>query len=566
MSFHDSDRRIFVLGGIGLIGAIAVSGRFFKLQILENEKYKLLSDQNRIRTVLVHGPRRIVVDCDRIEIAGNKKIYNITCTPSEIMDKAYILEWLTQVFDLSESETAALRNKIHGTETFIIKTPLGWQEISLLEFKSNQLQGIRINKEYFRTYPLGAAMAHIIGYTVYDSKEKKCKGIIGLEKLYESSIQRDAEIIKKEVDSRERYRRELERSRISNPDIEFKVSMSAKLHEFIYELISRHRAAVCIMEIPSGKIRAMVSSPSYDNNIFSSGIISQKQWADLNTDPNKPLLNRTISATFQPASTFKPIVGLAALESKIIDEEYTINCTGSIKIGNRKFHCWKRFGHGKVNLTRAIAESCNVYFYKIGRKISAEEIIGFAERFGLGTQTFTNMKEERYGILPDMEWRNKYLTQPLGRGDIINISIGHGYLSATPIQLAVMAARLATGRQILPTFDDTASEIFPQININHEHLATVRRGMLNTFSNTGTCRNFTSEMGKISGKTGTGQIRGRMNEDHFYRGSNSLFIGYTTNVQDTNHAISVVIEKAEDISASSVAVKALRYMDKRSQP
>ena len=273
------------------------------------------------------------------------------------------------------------------------------------------------------------------------------------------------------------------------------------------------------------------------------------------------MLNRAISSAFQPGSTFKIVSALAILQNKIADQNTKIRCKGYIKVGNRTFNCWKRSGHGYVDVKDAICQSCNVYFYKLGLQLKVEELVKIAQELGLGAQSFTGLKEEVMGVLPTKKYISDVLGQKWYPGDILNAAIGHGYMLATPFQLAVMTARVASGKVILPTFDNKSKNDFKNLDINPKNLQTVRAAMLDAINSPyGTSRRFASKLQKIAGKTGTAQVLNTENKRFGKIPDNALFIGYNAS-QGQKYAISVVLENAgTGGNAARVAVNVLDYL------
>lgn len=628
------NRRSFILGslygGIGLL----FSWKFYSLQVAQHEKYLKLSDANRTRIFFEGSNRGKILDQDNIELATSKKFYNIACNPKfieSLEDFEKVLEKLANILEpleLSEEEIklsknrfqAAKANKALGKNFFIIKSNLNREQLNLFEVQNasinnaiakaninlakleknlediensynrnsnsnnssiNSIDSINtlfITEEVRRFYPFGQKMAHIIGYTKYNQTNHSYEAQLGLELLYDDNLSGKPDLIIQEVDSRGRTIRKLATIEEKTGE-DIKISLSWRLHDFIYNLIKDSKAAVTVIEVDTGAIKAIVNTPSYNNNIFYN--LSSEVWNNLNNDLNKPLTNRALSLTFQPGSIFKLISALTLLENNIIDLETNDNnsiiCSGSILIGGRKFKCWKHYGHGKVSLIDAIVQSCNIYFYSLAAKIKIDDLVEMAFKFSLGKKLFSDLKEEKSGILPDVNWRKQNLQNKWYLGDTINNVIGHGYISVTPLQLAVMCARIATGKAVFPNFGLIPKEGQPPItstsfvsfksqellDIRQENFSIIRQAMMGSINYPlGTSYRYRSHLQKIAGKTGTVQIFNSENINNIKKKykDHALFIGYAP-YEQPKYAISLVLENVgSGGNATKVATQILDYL------
>lgn len=548
-------RRSFIVGGFSAIATLGICWRFYDLQILKGSYYLKLSDNNRTRLLSTTASRGLILDRDGIEIATNRKLYNIFCNPREIKDRKLALQILREILKLTTSEIEDFNRLFDLKKTFLMKSTFNWGDVSLLEFKSNYLSGIYVNQEYKRFYPFGSMLSHIVGYTG-NCGDSYC-GKLGLEALYDERLKNKPGIIKREVNSRGTVIKEFNTKEATNGE-NITVSISTRLQSHVSNIIRGKKGTVSIIEVKTGRVLAIVNSPSYDSNIFSSSI-GVDDWNRLNQDKSIPLVNRALSFTFQPGSTFKPISALAALENGIIDANTKIKCNGYIQIGNRRFHCWKKSGHGDINVVDAISQSCNVFFYKLALQLKIDELAEMARKFGLGSRSFAVMKEESPGVIPTKAWREKMLGGKWNLGDTVNTLIGHGYLLCTPFQLALVAARISTGKNVTPNFDSSGD--FDDIDVSNESLKIVRYAMLNSFDgNLGVLRRLSSLSNGIAGKTGTAQVLNTENLHLTDHKEHSLFIGYKP-YDKPKYCISAVLENAgSGRHAAKLAIESLSFL------
>ena len=467
------NRRTFILGIIQLTISMIFGCRLYFLQIRDKKKYKILSDNNRIRVSSIIPQRGRILDRTGIELGINKILFENS-----------------------------------------------YQEDILQEVGHSLLKSAFYN----RYYPFGQICSHILGYT------KKQEGFSGIEYIYDKILKGIPGKIEHEVDSKKNIIRELSNLPPKNGQ-DVHLTIDIYLHKKIDEIFQHYTGSVIVINSKSGEILALYNSPSYDNNVFTHSL-SDETWKNLNSN-SLPLVNRALSYQIPLGSIFKIIVALTALKDDIITPEKKFLCKGELIIGNRKFRCWKHYGHGYVNLNEAIASSCNTYFYNIGKYINVDSLLEMASKFGLGSgPLMKKFKEEASGLLPNKKWREQNLYSEWQVGDTINLVIGQGYILTTPLQLAILAARIATGKEVYPCI--TTNEIiqnFTKLNVNHEHLNIIRDAMFNTVnSRIGTAYNKQLP-DNISGKTGTPEIG--------YQGRNhKLFISYDL----SGYAISVFLE------------------------
>ncbi len=487
------NRRAFILGGIQLTISAVFSCRLYNLQIRNRQKYEALSNSNRIRVATIMPKRGKILDRNSIELAVNKISYVVLFDGS---GKEVDLQTLSEV----ESKLAKSSEKITAL--------------------------------YKRYYPFGSMCSHVIGYTKRQQGISEV-GISGIEYTYDHILKGKSGKSEQEINSKKRVIKEL--SSIPQQDgQDVQLTIDINLQEKTAEVFKDHQGSAVVIDVNNGEILALYNSPSYDNNLFASRL-SNETWESLNA-PSLPLVNRALSYQIPPGSIFKVIVALAGLKDGIITPEEKFSCKGYMKIGERKFRCLKSKVHGYVSLNEAMALSCNTYFYNIGKKISVDSLVEMARKFGIGSGPLIGtFKEEAPGLLPDRDWRTRKLYSQWYLGDTINLVIGQGYMLTTPLQLAVLAARIATGKEVIPRIkmNETIQD-FPDIDVDCEHLSIVRKAMFDVVnSKTGTYKKGLSGI-QIAGKTGTPEINSK-GESH------KLFIAYGP-YHNPRYAISVFIE------------------------
>ena len=558
------NRRVFIFGGACFLSNFLLLGRLYYLQGVNNKKYKLLSDKNKTRTTIIEPLRGKVIDSNGEYLANNKLYYNMVCDPEIAADKGQLLECLSTILSLSEIEQSKIVEKLYNSRSpFIIYQDLDWSYVEKVEYNLLDLPGVYIESLYKRYYPLKEVCSHVIGY-VGSCKTKACTyskvGKSGIESKFDDNLQGKSGFIQYEVNSLGHVVRELYKKQ-STAGQDIRLSLDGELNSFIFDLLQNRgdrAGSVVVLDVRSGNVLGLSNFPSYDNNIFSLAL-SQHRWKEVNDNKNMSMINRAIASKIPPGSTFKLMIALAALEFGIVDTNTIVDCKGYIEVGNREFKCWKRKGHGghgKVSLNEAIASSCNVYFYEIAKRIDLEALFDLAMKFGLGSsKTGVGLQEELGGVLPDKKWRTRNKVS-WHLGDVLNTIIGHGYVLVTPIQLAVMTARIATGMKVVPYLDYQKIRNFDSIDISHENLATIRRGMLSTVNSYyGTARFNASRLQKIAGKTGTAQVVS--SESSLDKKDHSLFVGYAP-YDLPKYAIAVLLEHGS--GAAAISQKILDYL------
>ena len=508
---------------------------FYRLQILSKNKYQLLSDKNRIRINILQAPRGIITARDGEMIATNAFTYNLSIDSS--LERQPIIDELTKFCDIVQN-ISKVETKYQSSITLC--TGLNLDQIAKIEsnMKINSL--VKINQSYKRVYQYKALTGYITGYTGLQSKEElndnDFKGNFpvgknGLEMEFDELLQGKHGVQKVEVNAFNRIVREISLDESTQGET-LKTSIDLNLQSRIAEINEGHRGIYLVMDIESGQILAMYSTPGYDPNLFTDGI-KTNDWKKLISDPEKPMMNRAISSLYPPGSTFKMITLLAILNLGISPHE-NIFCTGQYQIGTRTLHCWKKYGHGKINAYNALENSCNIYFAVQSMKCGIDAIRKVAKEFGLGEKTGIELPFEATGLIPDKNWKMKKYKKAWTIGDTVNVSIGQGYTLTTPIQLITMAARIASEKIIKPTIIMSNNE-FSQIS-NRQHLQIIRDGMYNVMK-----KHHWENLG-IAGKTGTAQVISKRDAKGKY-GDHSSFIGFAP-YNGPKYAVLTIAENA----------------------
>ncbi|MBN9564968.1 MAG: penicillin-binding protein 2 [Alphaproteobacteria bacterium] len=517
-------RRIFMLGlGKGALLSL-ILGRMYYLQIVEGKKYELLADKNRISWRFKSKPRGRILDCQGHEMSSNKGVFNLVADHDALKNIHPLLETIGKYIPIDEDHKKWVIRELKRNPPYIptiVKSNLSWEEVTSIELNASELQGAYIENSYQRDYLNGSAFAAITGYvstpTPNDVEAEpllKLPGLRvgrqGLEKTYDHHLQGEPAHEQLEVNARNRIVRKLSQypGRVGG---DINLTIHNDLHLKCLELMNPHQAGSCLlMDIHTGEILTYISHPSYNPNLFANGI--QKQdWQALQNDPLRPLINRPISGLYPPGSTFKMLVILAALEEGLIDSNTQFFCNGALEMGSHIFHCWHT--HGQVDLVKAIAASCDIYIYQIALRLGADKISAIARRFGFGSLTGIELEDEKSGLVPDKSWKKKTKKASWYPGDTLNFSIGQGFFTATPIQIARMIAALANGgRLVTPHLCKLheGHEYQEIININPAHLDLIHLGMMHAIHEPyGTSHSAAPATGGIlmAGKTGSSQVK-----------------------------------------------------------
>ena len=585
-------RRAALLTGGKMLLLGGLMGRMYYLQVVESEKYKTLAEENRVNFRLLAPPRGFIVDRNGDYLAINIQNYQVTLVKEQAKDVGAVLARLSQVIDLEDHEIARVLKESKRRRPFVpitVSDNLTWEEVSRIGVNAPDLPGISIDVGQTRHYPYGPDMAHVVGYVSSVAEEDLTDdpllelpgfriGKNGIEKKYDLALRGAGGTSQVEVNALGRVIKELDRQE-GQPGREVRLTLDMRLQQMIRARIKDERAAaVVVMDAHTGAVRAITSTPAYDPNAFSAGL-STKQWKELINNPYSPLTNKATAGQYAPGSTFKIAVALAALENGI-PADHSVYCPGHMQLGNRRFHCWKRHGHGHMDLTDAMRESCDVWFYDVARKIGVDKIAEACHKLGLGTPTGIDLLGERGGLIPTKAWKRATLGDVWHGGETLVVGIGQGYVLTTPLQLAVMTSRVVNGGKAVTPYlamdaidgrivGERKPEDIPSLNLNPEHIRIIMQSLDEVVNHQrGTARKaaITEPGWEMGGKTGTAQVRRistaeretgvRKSEDLEWRlRDHALFVGYAP-VHDPRFVVSVIVEHGG--GGSSVAAPIAR--------
>ena len=469
-----------MLGGIKLAVFFCIVARLFYLQISENIKYRSLSDKNRLREWKVPPQRGIIEDFFGEKIANNTQLFQLHMIPEEVPNLGELLFRLSKLISLNSRQQTKLLKKIKKRrpwEPIIVSDSLTWSEFAKLNLFLHEFQGIKPVVAVTRKYSQDGSSSHLIGYVSDVSKSdlenskflRKIHvpglktGKTGLEKSLNESIVGRSGFQRYEVNA---YGKRVKEVKFIKGTVgkNFKTTIDMDVQRLSSKLMKDKSGSICVMDIYTGDIIAMVSSPTFDSNKFVHGI-AYADWQNLINDTNKPLINKSISGLYPPGSTIKPIVALSALENHVISPDLTIECEGEIELYGHTYHCWKEKGHGFLKLRNAIKQSCDVYFYEVARRLGVDRLAVTAEKFGLGNKVLDILDGEQKGLVPTTKWKLKHIGKGWVLGETLLAGIGQGYFQTTPIQLCLMTAQLANGGyKIKPRIIHDADTLKPVID------------------------------------------------------------------------------------------------------
>ena len=516
-------RRAFALGAAQIgVGAL-LAGRMAWLSIAENQHYETLAESNRVNLSLVPPRRGWIIDRHNVPIANNRTDFRVDVIPDRLQDKEAVLARLTELLRLTPEQVARIRLDLKhaaGFQPVQIADNLDWERFAAVNVRLPELPGVAPTQGFARYYPAGAAVAHLTGYVGSASAEQYREskdqllvtpgfkiGKDGLEKALEPVLRGVAGAKRVEVTAHGKLVRELA-TRADTPGKATRLTIDVGLQEYAARRLGTNSGSAVVMDCHTGELLAMVSMPAYDPNSFADGI-SQLEWQMLSADDHVPLMNKTLQGLYPPGSTVKPMNALALLAAGV-DPEAHVNCGGALRVGSGLFHCHKRRGHGAVNMKRAVMQSCDIYFYEMARRLGYDRIAPVARSLGLGQKFDLPFASQRYGTLPDSAWKQKKYNESWTVADSLNASIGQGYVLANPLQLAVMAARIASGHAVQPTLlMDQVRRDAPALAVDPAHLAHVRNAMFGVVNEGGTGGAARLQVPGVSlaAKTGTAQVR-----------------------------------------------------------
>lgn len=570
-------RRSLLLGGAMTAMFAVLGARMRYLSVEQGDQFKLLAEENRISIRLLPPTRGLIQDRNGKLLAGNEQNYRVVITREDAGDVNAVLSKLAHVIPLTEDDLERATKEVKRNSPFApitVADRVTWEDLSKVALNAPSLPGVSPEVGLSRVYPRDVDFAHILGY-VGPVSEKDLAGIeapdplltipkfqigkIGVERWMEDTLRGRAGTKRIEVNAVGRVMRELERQE-GTPGADIRLTINADVQNFVQARLGDEAASAVVMDVQTGDIIAIVSAPSFDPNLFVRGI-SHADYNQLTENDHRPLANKTVQGLYPPGSTFKMITALAGLKEGVIAVDKHESCPGYLEVADRRFHCWKRSGHGKVNLERALSESCDVFFYEIAQKVGIDKIAEMGRRLGLGVRHDIPMSAIAEGIMPNKAWKSERHKAEWRIGDTINASIGQGYVLTSPLQLAVMTARIATGREIKPrlvhAIDGKVVPIESQesLGIDAIALSKVRAGMysvINAERGTAKSSRIVDEALKWAGKTGTSQVRNISAAERargvianeqlpWDRRDHALFVGFAP-YDNPRYAVSVVVE------------------------
>jgi penicillin-binding protein 2 len=583
------NRRMFITGSLKFFIMVGIISRLFFLQVKENKKYLTLSDKNRIREWKLAPVRGEFHDYFGNVIAGNFEAYQLHIIPEQVDDFRYVIYRIKDLLELSDKEFKKVlkkKSQIKPWETLIVSDNLSWQKFSKINNHLYDLNGVKPVISISRNYPFKENFTHLIGYVSQANqndienteviKKNFVPGLkvgkVGLEKSFEKKLIGSNDIERYEVNAYGRRISQLEFQK-GEKGKNLRLTIDTEVQKLANELLKDQAGSICVMDIYTGDVIAMHSSPSFDPNLFVFGI-SKDDWQLIRNDPMKPLVNKTLQGNYSPGSTIKPIVALSALENGIINTNFTVQCRGHkhpLELYGQTYHCWKKEGHGFMNLRNAMKQSCDIYFYEIARKLGVDKLSETAKKFGLGKEVFGDLFSiEKSGLVPNTQWKKNALGQGWLLGETIITGIGQGYIQTTPIQLCLMTAQIGNGgHKIYPRIvinDENKvapMDKFSPLYTNSKNIKIVQDAM---FASTNEVRG-TSYKSRIddlkyqfAGKTGTAQVKKITARDReldlktfeipYEERDHALYVAYGP-YKNPRYALSVIVEHGGSGSATA---------------
>ena len=524
------NRRTAILGagGAGLFGVLGL--RLYNLQVTKAEDYIALSEDNRFNYNIVLPSRGQILDRHGEALAVNQPKYRIILIPERTPDIDETLSLVGKTFELTSKTKSRIKSDIKSNPKFIpitLKDNVEWDVFADLNMRMHELPGVVPEVAEGRAYLNNGIFVHTLGYIGRANERDISKdedpllrqptfriGKTGVEAAADKKLRGQAGRLKVEVNAVGRIVREWPNAEDEpTPGDDVYLTLDAQLQRFAAEQFEEDSGGISVIDCVTGELRTLLSMPSFDGNLFVNGL-TQAEMDQMNNDPRRPQFNKVIGGGYPPASTFKMVVMLAALESKLINPYQQVFCMGKMRLGNRLFHCWKRRGHGMMNMRDALKNSCDTYFYDIAQKVGISKIAEVGKRLGLGQIYNIGIAGEQKGIVPEENWKREKLGAGWRMGDTLNASIGQGFVLTTPLQLSVMTARLANASQaIMPSlFIGETIPSFEELDFDPKHLSFVRDAMFSVCEEPGGTAYRVDSLGiggvKMAGKTGTGQVRG----------------------------------------------------------
>src|SRR6185437_13014031 len=579
-------RALLLMGGqVAILGALGA--RLYQIQVVEGARYTTLSDENRISARLIAPPRGRILDRFGEVLAGSRLNWRALLIAEQTADVSNTLDTFSRIVPLADHERARIAREVQRHRRFIpvmVREFLSWDDMAAIEVNAPDLPGIVVDVGTTRLYPFGEQLAHVVGYVappnetdVADDPLLALPGIrigrAGVEKYHDVALRGRAGSVSLEVNAVGRVIRELDRTE-GVQGTEVGLTIDVGLQQAVLDRLGDESASSVVLDCQTGEVLAMATNPSFDPSLFNSGV-SPAQWQAWSTDRRTPLINKATNGLYAPGSTFKMAVALAGLESKAISPTDRINCPGYLDLGDTRFHCWRKGGHGLLDLRGGIKNSCDVYFYEAARRTGINTIAAMAHRFGLGMELDIDLPNQKVGLIPTREWRKAH-GHAWNIGDTIVSGIGQGFIQVTPLQLATYVARVASGRVIQPHLTrklggalqpGATPDEWPVLSVPDRLLHMVREGMwavVNEAGGTAPQARLPDSRWQLAGKTGSAQVRRVSREmresGHFdseklpweFR-PHALFVAYAP-YDAPRYALSVVVEHGNAGAAAAAPI------------
>jgi len=569
-------RRAVGMGG-GMAAVFAVlAGRLYQLQIRDGKDYLVDAEANRVSQRLIAPPRGRIVDRFGVELANNRRNYRVLLVAEQATEGVeQALDQIGKVIHLTDQHKKKVLRDIAANKKFVpvpVAENLSWEDFSRVNLHLPYLPGVQPDIGETRDYPFGKELVHVLGYVASVSPEEKAAdsdplfglpgyrtGKRGIEKEYDKQVRGRAGASRVEVNAYGRIIRELGMEP-GQPGEDIYLTLDRQVQEFVAGKLGEESAACVVMDVHNGDVIALSSTPGFDPNWFNDGL-SGAQWRELTNNDHKPLLNKVMGGAYPPGSTFKTAVAMAAVEAGIATPDYRVHCGGAFFFGGRAFHCWRKGGHGSMDVQSALQHSCNVFFCETARRLGIDRIEQMARKLGMGAPTGIELPGERGGLIPSREWKQKTYKWAWQQGDTISVGIGQGYVTVTPLQLVQMMARVASGKVVSPRLvHSVGGRLMPRdapalLDVSEKSLEVVRAGLdkvVNQPGGTAYPERITEPGFEMAGKTGTAQVR-RFSKEERARGltknanlewkmrDHALFAGYAP-VINPRYAIVNIIE------------------------
>jgi penicillin-binding protein 2 len=568
-------RRALLLGAGQLTVFGALAARLYQVQVVEGQRYATLAESNRISSRLIAPPRGRILDRFGVVVGGNKLNWRALLMVEETADVNESLDSFARVVDLPDHDRARIERELRHRRRFIplvVREFLTWDDMARIEVNAPDLPGVLVDVGTSRLYPEGPALAHVVGYVAPPSEADMGNdpilalpgirvGRAGIEKFHEEKLRGRAGEVQMEVNAVGRVIRELDRQEGQQGE-DVGLTIDVNLQNQVLTRLGDASASAVVMDCRNGEVLAMTTTPSFDPSLFNSGV-SQAQWVEWTSNRRAPLINKATAGVYPPGSTFKMAVAMAGLDNNVIGPGDRINCPGYLDVGDTRFHCWSKYGHGLLDVRGGLKNSCDVFFFELARRIGIDRVAAMANRFGIGVDLDIELPGARKGLVPTKAWAEQR-GQAWNIGDTVNCGIGQGYVEATPLALCTYVSRVATGRAVQPHLTRAVAGAmqpgqqpadWPSMGLPERYLHLVREGMFAVVNEPGGTAPL-ARLGmpgvQLAGKTGSSQVRrvsrelrehGHFNSQNLpweYR-PHALFVCFAP-YDAPRYAVSIVVE------------------------